>query len=139
MWTLRPGEWHSPESRWSVEQWLVFFDERAGVAEFDAGLPRPQAEAHAFACCVAEWLNQHPAGSPPGRCMACGGRDCAHDVLLPYGIEGIGPAWVHSCCWAAWYADRKAQAAEALATIGVAAPMAVEAVGPVFQTRKGGQ
>jgi hypothetical protein len=61
---LRPGEWHSPEGGWSVEEWLVFFDERAGVAEFDGGLPRPQAEVHAFACCVAEWLNQHPVGSP---------------------------------------------------------------------------
>jgi hypothetical protein len=64
---LRPGEWHSPEGGWSAEEWLVFFDERAGVAEFDGGLPRPQAEVHAFACCVAEWLNQHPVGSakPP--------------------------------------------------------------------------
>jgi hypothetical protein len=60
---LRPGEWHSPEGGWSAEEWLVFFDERAGVAEFDGGLPRPQAEVHAFACCVAEWLNQHPVGS----------------------------------------------------------------------------
>jgi hypothetical protein len=59
--------WHSPEGGWSAEEWLVFFDERAGVAEFDGGLPRPQAEVHAFACCVAEWLNQHPVGSakPP--------------------------------------------------------------------------
>ena len=43
---------------WSSEDWQVFFDERASIAEFDAGLPRPQAEAHAFGCCVAEWLPQ---------------------------------------------------------------------------------
>src|SRR5205085_1916975 len=41
---------------WSGEDWLVFFDERAGIAEFDEGLPRDQGEARGFACCVAEWL-----------------------------------------------------------------------------------
>jgi hypothetical protein len=56
--TLRPAE-----TRWSALDWQFFFDERAGIAEFDGGLPRLQAEAHAFACCVAEWLNHHPVGS----------------------------------------------------------------------------
>ena len=36
---------------WSPEDWQVFFDERAGIAEFDGGLPRAEAEARAFACC----------------------------------------------------------------------------------------
>jgi hypothetical protein len=44
---------------WSAEGWQVFFDERAGIAEFDSGLPRPQAEAQALACCVTEWLNHN--------------------------------------------------------------------------------
>jgi hypothetical protein len=59
---LRPDE-----NSWSALDWQVFFDERAGIAEFDGGLPRPQAEAHALTCCVAEWLNHHPVGSAPGR------------------------------------------------------------------------
>jgi hypothetical protein len=50
---LRPAD-----DGWSVEDWHVFFDERAGIAEFDGGLPRAEAEAQAFACCVGEWLNQ---------------------------------------------------------------------------------
>jgi hypothetical protein len=45
---------------WSAEDWLAFFDERVGIAEFDGGLPRDQAEARAFACGVAEWLNRNP-------------------------------------------------------------------------------
>jgi hypothetical protein len=49
---LRPGR-----VGWSSEDWQVFFDERTGIAEFDGGLSRPQADAQAFACCVAEWLN----------------------------------------------------------------------------------
>jgi hypothetical protein len=46
---------------WSAKDWLAFFDERAGIAEFDGGLPRADAEARAFACCVAEWLNRGDA------------------------------------------------------------------------------
>ena len=33
---------------WSGEDWRAFFDERAGIAEFDGGLPRLEAEARAF-------------------------------------------------------------------------------------------
>lgn len=39
----------------SAEDWQAFFDERAGIAEFDGGQSRTQAEARAYACCVAEW------------------------------------------------------------------------------------
>jgi hypothetical protein len=53
---LRPGR-----DGWSGEDWQVYFDERAGIAEFDGGLPRVDAEARAFACCVVEWLNRNPA------------------------------------------------------------------------------
>ena len=51
---LRPGG-----DGWSAEDWQAFFDERAGIAEFDGGLPRAEAEARAFACCVVEWLNRN--------------------------------------------------------------------------------
>jgi hypothetical protein len=105
---------------WSAEDWQVFFDERAGIAEFDSGLPRPQAEARAFACCVAEWLNRNPVWSPPGSCLACSGGECAHDPLLPYGIETTGHAWLHSRCWHAWHAGRNAQAVAGLAAMGIA-------------------
>jgi hypothetical protein len=95
---------------WSVEDWQVFFDERAGIAEFDGGLTRPQAESRAFACCAAEWLNRNHVGSPPGRCLGCGADDHAHDPLLRYGVESTGHVWLHSRCWPAWYAGRKADA-----------------------------
>jgi hypothetical protein len=77
---------------------LAFFDERAGIAEFDGGLPRASAEARAFACCVVEWLNRNPVCSPPGRCLGCGGSEDAIDKLLPYGTEPTGHAWLHSRC-----------------------------------------
>jgi hypothetical protein len=72
---------------WSGEDWRALFDERAAIAEFDGDLPRQEAEARAFACCVAEWLNRNPVRSPPGRCLGCGGREHADDALLPFGTE----------------------------------------------------
>lgn len=113
---LRPGE-----DGWSAEDWLVFFDERAGIIEFDGGLPRAEAEAQAFACCVVEWLNRNPDRSPAGRCLGCGDREYAHDLLLPYGTEPAGHVWLHSRCWPAWYAARKAKAVSALAAMGISA------------------
>jgi hypothetical protein len=115
---LRPAE-----DGWSAEDWQIFFDERAGIVEFDGGLPRAEAEAQAFACCVVEWLNHNPERSPAGRCLDCGGLNHAHDPLLPYGVEPTGHAWLHSRCWPAWYEARKAKAAGALAAMGISAPV----------------
>jgi hypothetical protein len=106
---------------WSAEDWQALFDERAGIAEFDGGLLRPQAEARAFDCCVVEWLNSNPVCSPPGRCLGCGGGDHAHNPLLPYGIESTGHAWLHLRCWPAWDAGREAEAVAALAAMGIRA------------------
>ncbi|MCB1467443.1 MAG: hypothetical protein KDK08_09945 [Rhizobiaceae bacterium] len=104
---------------WSGEDWHAFFDERAGIAEFDGELPRDQAEARAFACCVAEWLNRNPVRSPPGRCLGCGGNDHAVDALLPFGIEPTGHAWLHSRCWEEWHAVRKAEAVAVLSAFEI--------------------
>jgi len=111
---LRPSK-----DGWSVEDWLAFFDERAGIAENDGGLRRAEAEAQAFARCVVEWLNRNPASSPPGCCLGCGDRDHHHDPLLPYGIEPTGHAWLHSRCWYAWHSRRKAEATVALLAMGI--------------------
>lgn len=107
---------------WSAEDWQAFFDERAGIAEFDGGAPRMIAEARAFACCVAEWLNRNPERSPAGGCLNCGERDHDHDPLLPFGIESTGHVWLHSHCWSSWHEARKARAAAALAAMGITAP-----------------
>jgi hypothetical protein len=66
---------------WSGEDWRAFFDERAGIAEFDGGLPRQQAEARAFMCCVADWLNRNPVRSSADRCLRCGEAEQDHDAL----------------------------------------------------------
>ena len=59
---LRPGR-----DGWSAEDWQAFFDERAGIMEFDGRLSRTEAEAQALASCIVEWLNRNPTPSAPGR------------------------------------------------------------------------
>ena len=115
---LRPGR-----DGWPPERWRVLFDERADAAEFD-GTSRTAAEKQAFACCVAEWLNRNPVCSETGRCLGCGDRGLGHDPLLPYGVEPTGHAWLHSRCWPAWHAARKADAIAALTTMGLDRPRA---------------
>jgi hypothetical protein len=60
---------------WSAEDWRLYFEEREAVAEFDGGLPRNEAEAQAFECCIVEWLDRNPAPSAPGHCAGCGGSE----------------------------------------------------------------
>jgi hypothetical protein len=108
---------------WSAEDWQAYFGERAGIAAFDGGLPRPEAEARAFACCVVEWLNRYFEPSPPGCCLACGGGDYAHDALLPHGTESIGHVWLHSRCWPSWHTGRRAEAVTALKAMGITPPV----------------
>jgi hypothetical protein len=117
----RPAKLVQVDDAWSAEDWRAFFDERAGIAELDGGLTRPQAEVSAFACCVAEWLNRHPVQSASGRCHGCGGIERGDDPLLPFGIERTGHVWLHTHCWPAWSARRKAEAISALAALGIAA------------------
>jgi hypothetical protein len=119
---LRPAE-----DGWSAEDWQVFFDERAGIVEFDGGLPRAEAAAQALDCCVVEWLNHNRERSPARRCLDCGGRDHAYDPLLPYGVEPTGHAWLHSRR-PAWYAARKARAVAALAAMGITVSIGQAAV-----------
>ena len=104
---------------WSTADWLAYYDERAGIAEYDGGLPRAEAEALAYAGCVAEWLDQNPVCSSPDRCLQCGEPDHLSDSLTPFGIEPAGPAWLHHRCWDDWQVDRKDTAVAALSAVSI--------------------
>lgn len=116
---LRPGR-----DGWSGEDWHHFFDERAGIAEFDGGLPRAEAEDAAYHACLMHWQYRNPVSfsSAPlrqcGSCGSCGGPKRAGDILLAIGIAP-DQVWLHDGCWSAWHADRVAQAEASLAAIGI--------------------
>jgi hypothetical protein len=109
---------HPAKGGWSAEDWRLFFEERAAIAEFDGGLPRAKAEAQAFECCVVMWLDRNPAPSAPGRCAWCG-RSESHAPVVPFGTEPGPHTWLHRECWSAWRKMRPFQAKEALTRMGI--------------------
>ena len=105
---------------WSGEDWQDFFEERAGIAEFAGGLPRDQAEAQAFSCCVAEWLHRNPTRSASGRCIHCG---VSGGMLVPYltdsSMNDPGHTWLHPDCSRTWHQSRRSKAVSALELLGI--------------------
>jgi TubC N-terminal docking domain len=81
------GEWDSAD-------WQAFFDERAGIAEFDGEVLRVEAEDHALECCVVEWLNRHREPSSPSQCAHCRRSDRCDHVVVPFGT--VHHTWLHS-------------------------------------------
>ena len=105
---------------WSGEDWWEFFEERAGVAEFDGGLPRDQAETQAFSCCVGEWLHRNPVRSPAGLCNLCGQfKAVLFPYLTDYSVKTPGHTWLHQDCSRIWHKERQDKAISGLARIGI--------------------
>ena len=104
---------------WSADDWRVFFDERAAIAEHDGGLSRSQAETQAFECSIAAWLNQNPEPSNPDRCAWCHQKDETGHAIVPLGTNSRGHTWLHPDCWSLWYEHRRSQGEKALADMGV--------------------
>jgi hypothetical protein len=109
---LRPNQ-----VAWTPQSWREFFGDRAGIAEFDGGLPKIDAEAQAFAACIDEWLRQNPVNSPSDRCSHCGADARSGDPLLPFGASIGSDAWCHSKCGRAWHLARHVEAIAAISSI----------------------
>jgi hypothetical protein len=110
-----------PTQPWDPVEWLAYFDERAGIAEFDGGLPRAEAEERAYGCCITEWLSRTAVISAPGPCPVCGGSDGPSDPLLAIGIVG-GRTWLHLGCVKVWCCIRRAKAVAAFDAMGIRSP-----------------
>ena len=104
---------------WDQSDWKAFYDERAGILEYNHGLSREAAERRAFDFTVVEWLNQHPEPSNPEHCAWCGTAETSGASIVPYGTNPVGHAWLHPECWAAWYQARHRTAVSALMDVGI--------------------
>ncbi len=120
---------------WTAEDWRVFYDERAGIAEFDGGQTRADAEALAFERCIVEWLNRHLEHFDPDRCAWCGKPDPDGHVVVPFGTENHGHAWLHPECWNDWHRNRREKARQALAAMGLKNPPRAGETGAATYTR----
>jgi hypothetical protein len=104
----------------SAKHWRGYFQTRR-IAASRNGLPRAEADSLAFANCVIEWLNQHPAPSAPGRCASCGKQETEAAVVVAFGTEPATHAWLHAECWPAWHRERTADAVAVLRRMGIRA------------------
>ncbi len=111
------------EGDWTAEDWRTFYDERAGITEFDGGLSRVDAERRALAHAVNHWLVMHPppATDDSAGCVHCNAGLGEDGVPV---LAGAAHTWLHSACHAPWLAKRRAEAERALAAmdIGVRPP-----------------
>lgn len=94
------------EPDWDAADWIAFFEERAGVLEFDQGLSRGAAELLAFEQCIERWIIEHPPRSSD-RCAECGQLE-SHAVVVPPAEVPTG--WVHAGCWPAWIERQRSTA-----------------------------
>jgi hypothetical protein len=108
---------------WGAEEWRCFFDERAGIRQFDGSMAKEQAEREAYGDTVAEYLNRVP---PPvissDTCRVCGRiLECRHGNVIAV-LEPGRHVWLHRECHKHYLHARHDEAATALAAMGLVSP-----------------
>jgi hypothetical protein len=69
---------------------------------------------------MIDWLNEHPAPSPPGLCAWCGRPESLGAMVVPFGTEPGTHTWLHPQCWSPWH---RARTVSALALTGGVSPV----------------
>ncbi len=111
-----------PASGAAAQNWRDWYEERAAIAEHDRDLPRAEAEALAFECCVVQWMNlKPPPENGPKCCVQCG-NPMEETEALPFLTGDGGHIWMHDHCHAPWMRRRRAEAADALRRMGIVPP-----------------
>ncbi len=89
-------------------------------------LPSSTEACHAIRPRPAPSPVASPNGSTATRCarrlvaaLAAAKPNTAMTRCFPFGTEPTGHAWLHSRCWPAWHASRKAEAIAALSTFEI--------------------
>jgi hypothetical protein len=85
----------------------------------DGGPTRDRTGGRTIESRIVEWLNEHPAPSPPGPCAWCGRPESPSAMVVPFGTEPGKHTWLHAECWPDWHRARKAEATAALAAMGM--------------------
>lgn len=98
---------------WTRDDWVAFWEERAGIREFESGVARKEAEAGAVEDCIAQWLAVTPLSvHDRGNCISCG--EPAQPIeALPIIIAGE-TGLLHPACAIAFSAQRRMEAQSSL-------------------------
>jgi hypothetical protein len=108
-------------AQWNADDWQVFYTERAGVAEYDGGMPRHKAEQQAYEACVVRWLNTNSPGNTSDTfCPHCQKPNGAPGNSCTPVLSGNGGhVWLHHACLDPWRAHRRQEAMTVLAGLGI--------------------
>jgi hypothetical protein len=102
----------------ALEEWRELFDERAGIAEFEGGLSRKQAEVQALCHCVDEWLDRNLVRSSAGYCAFCGqSQGQLAEYIWGNSTRDPSEVWLHHECSLAWHRARRENAVEMLSLL----------------------
>lgn len=104
---------------WTASDWQYYFDERAGIYEFDGQLECDQAEKEAFKACVVRWLNIHPLQAHIDTCIHCHAPCHNSEGSTITVLNGDGYTNIHKECLDEWNITRVKQAISALNQLGV--------------------
>ena len=94
------------QTLWSAQDWRIYYEERAGILEYDGQLTRAEAERVAYSTTLAIWMDAHrPPSADMNDCAWChrvnqravlvaclarsGGHYAAHDTCLPKLLESM--------------------------------------------------
>lgn len=110
--------------QWSVPDWRAYYDERAGIFEYELGHTRAAAEELAFYACVRRWLERNPPGYRPDlKCLHCGDMTFKSDAT-PIVCGDNLQRWVHHACTPDFRLLRTHDATVALGCLGIVDPLA---------------
>jgi hypothetical protein len=114
---------------WDASDWRVYFNEWAGIAEHDQGVPRPVAETLAYAATVGEWCRRHPIPEgDPSECHHC--KTLRHYTPIVPVLNGAGGHfWIHNSCLPAHLEARQQQGITALRAMELEPPASYQSEG----------
>jgi len=120
-WPLRGTVAKIADVAWEATDWQEFYDERAGIAEYDGGQPREKAERMASESCITRWLDTHPpADTNDAICPHCQQPNGAPGTSCVPTLSGDGGhVWLHDACLEPWRALRRQEAVMELENMGI--------------------
>jgi len=106
---------------WEAVDWQEFYDEHAGVAEYDGRQPREKAEWMAYESCITRWLDTHPPSETDDTiCPHCRQPNGPPETSCVPTLSGdSGHVWLHHACLEPWRVLRRQEAVRALASMGI--------------------
>jgi hypothetical protein len=133
--TSQVGQRRISQRLWSAQDWRAFYEERAGILEYDGQLPRVEAERVAYSTTLAMWMDvNRPPSADMNDCAWCH-RGIPQAVLIACLAGPDGHYAVHDSCLPKLLESLRERGIGALTAFGIE-PSAEPAPGEQYPTPK---